>query len=122
MVGWGGQHIRTQLLQDRFENALGLEQYLTIVEAKHPYLSALKRVCPGCITSTSIVGEVLAAVNLNHESMLRAQEVEDERSELVLPARLRSANLSSPEHHPKETLCVSLLTPECAASVEERRS
>jgi hypothetical protein len=96
MVGWGGQHIHTQLLQDRLENALSLKQHLTIVEAKHSDLSALEPGCPDRVTSASIIGEVLATVNLKCKPMLRAEEIEDIRSELMLSAKLRSTDLSSP--------------------------
>jgi hypothetical protein len=53
---------------------------------------------------------VLAAVNFDRQSTLRAVEVEDKRSKLMLSAKLRSSDLSTPEHHPEESLRVRLAT------------
>jgi len=65
---------------------------------------------------------VLAAVNLDREAVLRAEEVDDERSKLMLPAELRSSDLSTPEHHPEQALGVRLPTPKRTAQFEQRRS
>src|SRR5215216_8041695 len=65
---------------------------------------------------------MLTAVNLDSKSMLCAEEIENERPELMLTTKFRPGDLPTSEQNPEQPLGVSLFTPKLTASCEQIRS
>ena len=54
---------------------------------------------------------VLSSINLNHEPLLVAEEVDEIRANRLLPSKAMTVELSSSDVVPKNPLCVRCILP-----------
>jgi hypothetical protein len=55
---------------------------------------------------------MLPAIELYDQTLLRATEIHDEPSDGILATKLETVQLSAPQAKPERTFCVGLPTPE----------
>ena len=93
-----------QGLRYYLQNCTRLFQYRVVPEAEHIEAKACEVIIPTGISLCLL--NVLAAVNLNDEASLQADEVNDVRAYGSLSAKLEAVDLAQAEVGPEFALCV----------------
>ena len=86
---------------DGFDDALGVRQNVGIPEAEYAPARTLKF---GDSDRIAGICRVLSAIRLDDDTMPSADEVDDERSDRMLPAEFVSDQPSRPQRRPKPSL------------------
>ena len=82
------------MLQNTFQNAINIREYLSIVKTKYFYSGLCKDTITLSISMETISSEMLSTVNFNNELSGRAVEVNDILSERRLALRRCHRNIS----------------------------
>jgi len=99
-----------QFRQNRGKNPVHVADDVLVPEAKR-FISARQkeRVSPFIFQHTF---RMLPTVSFNHKTMFNAQKIGNIRANRHLPTKLRIAQLTISQTRPKQSLCMSLVSPE----------
>jgi hypothetical protein len=97
--------LRRNLLQgvfDRAQHGLGLQEHLVVPEAQNSVASLLEESAAPLVVALLL--QVLAAIDLDHELLLEADEVDNVLTDRMLPAELVIEHLSPTQVFPQVAL------------------
>jgi hypothetical protein len=104
-VGWGWCATLCQRIQDHFDDAFDVVEYLVVPESEYSKSSALKMMCP-CLVVLEIVG-MLATICFYNEFSFQTNEIQDVVTVGVLSSEFASFQLAASQILPKVAFRVS---------------
>jgi hypothetical protein len=103
-----------QRFEDRLNDGVQPCKHISIPESYDPEACGSEKVVPATVID-GLIG-VLTPVQFDDDSSIDRSEVADVEADLMLPAKLETAQLSPSKAAPEETLGIGLIPPEGATA------
>lgn len=102
-----------QRVVNRIENRFDLMEHVVVPETQHAETLRFHRRRPGAVATSMMIQRMLAAIELDDDSWIKAGEVRKERSDRNLPAKMTSFDRQPPAQMPPQLLlCIGGVIPQ----------